>query len=74
MKYLNIIQSVLKADHKYSYKQIKHLNSKYEFNKYWDIFSNVHEQNEADATRFEQYYRNIFIKYFHNDIEINWKN
>ena len=70
MKYLPIHQSILNKTHKYSHKQITFLNTKFEFNKYWDIFTDVYEKN----AKIEQYYRNIFIKYFHNDIEIIWEN
>ncbi len=64
MKYLNINQSHLKADRKYSYIRYLHNRFKCRFNKY----------HQVDCEYKERLFTFIFIKYMNDDVWIkNWE-
>ncbi len=73
MKYLPIYQSILKANDKYSFTKYSSNNRKYRFNKHHSIKLNInHVELHYKFLKKEYIFRRIFMKYFHNDIEINW--
>jgi len=72
MKYLPIHQSVLKVDKKYSYIMSKSNNLKYRFGKHAWFSFNFNNGDYRIYVSTEYNFRKLFLKYFHNDIEINW--
>ncbi len=72
MKYLPIQQSVLKVDKKYSYHVYIDNDTKYKFNKFIYIALNLNKEQYHKMYNDEKRFRRLFIKYFHNNIFIDW--
>jgi hypothetical protein len=71
MKYLNINQSLLKADNKYSLHRFTANNAKHEFTKVTAL-DNYPYQHLDDVNANEDLLISLFKKYMNNDIWIDW--
>ena len=62
MKYLNINQTILQTDDRYTFIDYRMNNNKYDFCKSYYGFDDIYEYD----------FMNIFKKYMNDDIRIYW--
>jgi hypothetical protein len=67
MKYLNIKQTILTKERKYSFYNYGSNNKKIEFLKYWAVY------NTIAGHRYEYQFKKLFRTYMNNDIYIDWE-
>jgi hypothetical protein len=70
MKYLNIHQSILKADNKYTSSSYCNNTFKSEFNKYFHTC--IWNNDDGNVQFDDNLLISIFEKYMNDDIWINW--